>query len=100
MADLPALRAETEEQGAQLQSLDVGAPSFVLELDNEYEPTPDELRENPDLEAGLLADWNLMAKSVELDSPEVGGDGYWDRIDRQPNIDDALKQALRSAYGG
>jgi len=100
MADLPALRAETEEQGAQLQSLDMAAPSFVLELDNEYEPTPDELRENPDLEAGLLADWNLMAKSVELDPPEVGGDAYWDRIDRQPNIDDSLKQALRSAYGG
>src|SRR6266511_4085615 len=97
MADLPAFRDFSQRARAQLASMEV-VPSFVLELDNEWEPTPDELREFGG-EPELAADPNLLVESLELDSPIVGADDYWDRIARQPNIADGLKDTLRSAYG-
>jgi 5-methylthioadenosine/S-adenosylhomocysteine deaminase len=98
MSDLVAFRASTEEQEAALYALGLDAPSFTLELDNEYQPTPDELLDGAVPEAELMADWSQMAQSVELDSPVVGGQDYWARVDAQPNIDPSLKEALRSAY--
>jgi hypothetical protein len=69
-------------------------PTFTIELDNEYEPTEEELAE---LGPELLADVP-MPKAVPLDEPEVGSGDYWTRIDAQPNIEDGLKKALKDAY--
>ena len=49
-------------------------------------------------EADLLADFTKVASSVELDAPVVGGDGYWQRIERQPNIDPDIKKRLKDGY--
>jgi hypothetical protein len=51
------------------------------------------------MDASLLADVE-MPKSVPLDAPEVGSDGYWELIDKQPNISDGMKKMLKEAYGG
>jgi hypothetical protein len=40
-----------------------------------------------------------MPDSVPLDGPVVGSDGYFDLVDKEPNISDGLKQALKDAYG-
>jgi hypothetical protein len=77
-----------------------GAPEFVVELDNEWEPTPEQLQEIGVPEAGLMADWTLLAQSVLLDAPVVGDDDYWERIESQPNIEQGLKDTLKGAYGG
>lgn len=100
MSDLHAFRVEAAEQDAQLTSMGIEEPRFAIELDNEYEPTPDEALEAGDDAAALTADWNLMAPSVELDPPTVGGPGYWETVEAQPNLEPGLKQALRDAYGG
>jgi cytosine/adenosine deaminase-related metal-dependent hydrolase len=97
MADLPGFRARGADEAELMAD---GEPSFALELDNEYEPTPDELLSGEWAEADLMADWSVMAESVELDTPEVGGGDYWQRIDAQQNIADGLKRALKDAYGG
>ena len=100
MSDLVAFRAFSEEHEATLSALGLDFPSFTLELDNEYEPSPDELLGGQTSEPELAADWSQIAQSVELDSPVVEGADYWARIDAQPNIDESLKHTLRGAYGG
>lgn len=100
MSDLPAFRETAEREEAELASLDV-APSFTVELDNEWEPTPDELRELGAQAPSLMADWSQLVESLDLDAPDVGGDqyDYWEQIEKQPNLDQGLKDRLRSAYG-
>ena len=92
------LRVFGKRELAQLTSLDV-EPSFTVQLDNEWEPTPGDLSQ-PELLAQLAADWSQMVNSVELDAPEVGAGDYWERIEGQVNIDQSLKDSLRRAYGG
>jgi 5-methylthioadenosine/S-adenosylhomocysteine deaminase len=99
MADLPGFREASQQERAQLTSMDL-EPSFAVQLDNEWEPVPGDVGE-PDLPApALAADWSQLADRVELDAPEVGADDYWERIAAQGNIDDGLKDSLRRAYGG
>jgi 5-methylthioadenosine/S-adenosylhomocysteine deaminase len=96
MSDLPARAAEAEDKEAALLAGGMELETFTVELDNEYDPSPDELAA---FDGALLADVE-MPKSVPLDPPIVGAEGYWDLVDEQPNIDDALKVALKEAYGG
>ena len=49
--------------------------------------------------APLRADWSRLPRSIELDEPWVGGGTYWERMERQHNIDPALKEMLHDAYG-
>ena len=95
MADLPARAAEAEDKEAALLADGMEHDTFTVELDNEYMPADEELA---GMAASRLADVE-MPKSVPLDPPEVGADGYWDLIRDQPNISDELKAALREAYG-
>lgn len=100
MSDLPGFRTRMEQQNAGLLSFGLTAPQpFTLLLDNEYEPSAEELATLP-ADSGLLADWNLLAESVELDSIEVSSDSYWLRIDAAPNISPELKEMLKNAYSG
>jgi hypothetical protein len=98
MSDLVAFRESSAEQEATLSSMGLDAPSFTLELDNEYVPSPDDFLDAAPPEPELMADWSRIAASVELDTVEVGGGDYWERIDAQPNIDESLKETLRAAY--
>jgi 5-methylthioadenosine/S-adenosylhomocysteine deaminase len=97
MDDLPAFKQTAEAEGARLQALGVEVQPFAIELDNEYEPTPDELAAG-DAEATLLADWSLLAESIELDPFEVNASDYWDRVERQTNLPQPLKEELKNAY--
>lgn len=97
MSDLIAFRASSDAEEATLNAMGLEAPSFTLELDNEYEPSPDDALAAA--EPSLMADWDQIAPSVDLDEPTVGGDNYWDRIEAQPNIAQGLKESLRAAYG-
>ena len=96
MSDLPARAAEAEDKEAKLLAEGMEVETFTVELDNEYDPAPEELAA---MDGSLLADVE-MPKSVPLDPPVVGAGGYWDLIDKQPNIEDGLKDALKAAYGG
>lgn len=98
MSDLIAFRASSQAEEATLNAMGLETPSFTLELDNEYEPSPDDELADA-AEPSLMADWDLMAASVPLDGPTVGGDDYWARIDSQPNIPKDLKDSLKAAYG-
>jgi 5-methylthioadenosine/S-adenosylhomocysteine deaminase len=96
MSDLPARVEEAKDKQAALLAGEMELDTFTVELDNEYEPAAEEF---DGLDPTLLADV-AMPKSVPLDAPEVGSDGYWELVDQQPNIDAGLKQALKQAYGG
>jgi 5-methylthioadenosine/S-adenosylhomocysteine deaminase len=98
MDDLPAWREAASAEGAQLLSLGLDAPSFTLELDNEYEPSPDDPAGGD--EAFLLADWSVMADRVDLDTPTVSGEAYWQRLRTATNLPDGLVASLEEAYGG
>ena len=69
----------------------------MLELDNEFSIESDILYEYEIDDSELMADVP-MAESVEFDSLVVEGQGYWNRIDAQENIDDELKAWLKSCY--
>lgn len=97
MRDLPSFKQVAEAEGARLQSLGVQAQPFTIELDNEYEPTTDELQEIG-AEATLLADWSLITQSIELDPIEVNASDYWERLQAQTNLPPGLKTELESAY--
>ncbi|MFZ1154936.1 MAG: hypothetical protein WAN93_08535, partial [Solirubrobacteraceae bacterium] len=99
MSDLPAFRAQAANDTAQLASFGVEAPSFTVDLDNEYEPTPEELQGNF-AAADLMADWSQIANSVVLDTPTVAEEDYWQRLDAASNLPDGLSASLRGAYGG
>ncbi|MGH2771019.1 MAG: amidohydrolase family protein [Actinomycetota bacterium] len=96
MADLPSLLEESQSGENELLATGLEGPSFTVELDNEYEPSPEELDE--EAMAELLAAPIPMSASVPLDPPEVGSPGYWQLVESQPNIDDELKKRLRDAY--
>lgn len=96
MADLPARVKEKEEKDAALLAEGMELETFTVELDNEYEPSEEDLAA---LDGSMLADVE-MPKSVPLDGPIVGDDDYWELVDKQPNIEDGLKSALKDAYGG
>lgn len=98
MADLPTFREQADDDTAQLASFGIEAPSFTVDLDNEYEPTPDEGEEED--AAGLMADWSQMAGSVVLDTPIVAEDDYWQRLEAAENLPDGLAASLRGAYDG
>lgn len=98
MSDLVSFRASSDAEQATLNAMGVDVPSFTLELDNEYEPSPDEELANA-AEPTLMADWDQMASHIDLDQPTVGGEDYWARIEAQPNIETGLKDSLRAAYG-
>ena len=67
---------------------------FTLLLDNEAEEPDGALRAGPE-----AADWSHLPASFELDEPWVGAGTYWDRLDRQNNVSEALRAMLRTAYG-
>lgn len=97
MSDLPAFRQSVKEENRLLRSMGFRAEDkFRILLDNELEEP--EMRSPGMLSAPLLADWSDMARTVELDEPVVDLPTYWERLDRQKNIDDGLKQMLKSAY--
>jgi hypothetical protein len=95
MSDLPARVKEAEDKEAALLADGMELETFTVELDNEYEPSDEELA---GLDASLLADVP-MPKSVPLDEPIVGSEAHWKLVDAQPNIEDGLKKALKEAYG-
>jgi len=97
MGDLPAFREESEQAGAQLNSFGLEAPSFTVDLDNEFEPSPEELEEGA--EAGLLADWSRIAGSVPLDTPVVNEEAYWKQLEAAANLPEGLAAAIRGSYG-
>jgi len=100
MSDLPGFRERAGGERAKLASFGLEeAPSFVVELDNEYEPTPEELQAEPAV-AGLTADWSRMVDSVALDTPIVAEDAYWQRLSAATNLPEGLAASLRAAYGG
>jgi hypothetical protein len=97
MADLPAFLQSTKEENRLLKAMGFRAEQkFRIVLDNELE--------EPETERmGLLAaaaktDWSKMARSVELDGPEVDLPSYWDRLNEQANVDEDLRQMLKKAY--
>jgi 5-methylthioadenosine/S-adenosylhomocysteine deaminase len=98
MSDLVTFRESSADQEATLNAMGLDAPSFTLELDNEYVPSPDDYLDAEPPEPELAADWSQIAASVELDTVEVGGGDYWERIEAQLNIDQGLKERLRTAY--
>ncbi len=93
MTDLPARAEEAKDKEAELLAGDPDPDTFVVELDNELEVDPEELEDDPT----LLADVP-MPDSLPLDGPVVRDDGYFDLVDKEPNISDKLKQALKDAY--
>ncbi|MCP1133292.1 amidohydrolase family protein [Paenibacillus polysaccharolyticus] len=94
MADLPAFLSSVKDDNARLISLGVEHPQpFVLELDNEYAPNP-----NEPSAPGVSADWDNIAKSIDLDSFVVNSDNYWPLIEAQNNISDELRRVLKEAY--
>jgi hypothetical protein len=93
MTDLPARAEEAKDKEAELLAGDPDPDTFVVELDNELEVDPEALEDDPT----LLADVP-MPDSLPLDGPVVGSDGYFDLVDKEPNISDGLKQALKDAY--
>jgi len=93
MTDLPARAEEAKDKEAELLAGDPDPDTFVVELDNELEVDPEELEDDPT----LLADVP-MPDSLPLDGPVVRSDGYFDLVDKEPNISDGLKQALKDAY--
>jgi 5-methylthioadenosine/S-adenosylhomocysteine deaminase len=97
MGDLIGFRERSEEGGAQLTSFGLESPSFAVELDNEFEPSPEEVEEGAD--AGLLADWSKIAPSVPLDTPVVAEEPYWKQLEAAGNLPDGLAAAVRSGYG-
>src|SRR5215207_9916433 len=96
MADLPARVADAADKEAALLAGGMELETFTVELDNEYEPSEEE---QAGMDASLLAAVE-MPDSVPLDAPEVGSEGYWELIDKQPNISDELKKTLKEAYAG
>ncbi|HET6211139.1 MAG TPA: amidohydrolase family protein [Jatrophihabitans sp.] len=91
LADLPGFREQSQQDRAQLSSLDL-PPPFSVDVDDEW------LAEDSEDEATLAADWSKIADSVELDGLWVGGDGYWDTVEQQANLDAGLKTYLREQY--
>jgi hypothetical protein len=97
MADLPTFRERSQEDAAKLSAFGLEAPSFTVDLDNEYEPTPDELEEGGG--AALLADWSQIATSVPLDTLRVAEAGYWKELKAAANLPAGLAAAIRGSYG-
>lgn len=99
MADLPAFLQSTRNENAMLRSMGMRVENkFRILLDNELEE-PQAARSGQ-VAASATTDWSAIAHSVELDDPRVDQPSYWDRLARETNIDDALRQMLRKAYGG
>jgi cytosine/adenosine deaminase-related metal-dependent hydrolase len=103
MQDLPGFVDQQMGQEAELASMGVEVVQrFVLELDNEFEPDDDVLHDfdTMHLDPTLLADVpmvdQLPLESVFVD-PKEGE--YWKRVGKQKNIDPALINHLRTAYG-
>ncbi|NOJ96540.1 amidohydrolase family protein [Corallococcus coralloides] len=93
MADLPDFRHRMDrEERAQLRP---GAPMpFELVLDNE----PQDVFATGPAAAGFVTDLDRVAGRITLDAPTVGGPDYWELLSAQLNLDDSLKQQLRSDY--
>jgi hypothetical protein len=99
MADLPAFLQSTKEENRLLRAMGMRVEEkFRILLDNELEE-PETRRMGP-LAAAARIDWSKIARSVELDGPEVDLPTYWNRLDEQTNIDDGLRQMLKQAYAG
>lgn len=97
MADLPAFLERVKSENGHLLALGVETPQpFVLELDNEFVPSADD--ELEPMEASLLADWDNIAPSVDLDDLQVNTPAYWALIEAQNNISVELKEMLKNAY--
>jgi hypothetical protein len=94
-ADLHAFRDTVEAGSQRLQAFGIEpAETFSLLLDNEPDDTPGPGARG----AAVVDDRALLPASLELDELTVGGAEYWSRVADQPNIDQALKDALRAAY--
>ncbi len=97
MKDLPAFLDSSKKKDARLRALGIDIEQrFRVLLDNELETDgkgPAGLRA-----ASMAADWSKIAKSVELDRPEVNTSTYWQRLDAQASINDDLKDMLKNAY--
>jgi hypothetical protein len=95
MSDLPGFRARSDEAGRLAGDT---PPPFEVELDNEWTPTPDDLRDLDLPPAALAADWTQLAESLPLDPAEVGAGDYWERVRSQPNLGPDLPGALEAHY--
>jgi 5-methylthioadenosine/S-adenosylhomocysteine deaminase len=93
--DLPGFRARAAGRKAHLLGLGIEDEGFTVELDNEWVSQPGD----PSAPPVLMADWDQMAASVDLDPLWVDEPLFWERLGEQSNIDRALVQSLRSAYG-
>jgi 5-methylthioadenosine/S-adenosylhomocysteine deaminase len=98
VADLPTFREKSQEEAAKLSSFGIEAPSFTVDLDNEYEPTPDELEEAGGV-AALAADWSQIAGSIPLDTLRVAEPAYWKELKAASNLPAGLAAAVQKAYG-
>ena len=94
-ADLHAFRDTVEAGSQRLRAFGIEpAETFSLLLDNE----PEDGTGPGARGAAVVDDRALLPASLELDELTVGGAEYWSRVADQPNIDQALKDALRAAY--
>lgn len=93
--DLPGFRAQAAGRKAHLLGLGIEDEGFTVELDNEWVFQPGD----PSAPPVLMADWDQMAASVDLDPLWVDEPVFWERLGEQSNLDRALVQSLRSAYG-
>ena len=93
--DLPGFRAQAAGRTARLLGLGIEEEGFTVELDNEWVSQPGD----PSAPPVLMADWDQMAASVDLDPLWVDEPLFWERLGEQSNLDPALVQSLRSAYG-
>lgn len=94
--DLPKFREDMEARQAGLRADGVEVTeAFTVELDNEYEPTPEELAADPDIE--FFADFTRMATTVPLDSLYVDG-AFLAVLAAEANVSPALKKAVADAY--
>jgi 5-methylthioadenosine/S-adenosylhomocysteine deaminase len=98
MDDLPGFRDASQAERDQARLAGVG-PELTVELDNEWELTPDDMRDLGVAEPRLAADWDQLVPSLPLDTPEVGPGDYWERIRAQPNLPGDLKDDLEGRYG-
>jgi hypothetical protein len=99
MGDLPAFRDRVlSHANALTAGKDDGRQGFTLILDNEY----DETAGDPSLvdAASVLAAVPVeLPQEIELDRlTPVSDNDYWERVGRQPNLPQDLKDALREAY--
>uniref|UniRef100_A0A486XS85 Chlorohydrolase family protein n=1 Tax=Rheinheimera sp. BAL341 TaxID=1708203 RepID=A0A486XS85_9GAMM len=100
MSDLYGYVDKMELEANRLMALgEDHAPTFSIELDNEFHIDEDVFREDEHVDDPILLADVPMVPFVDLDSPIVEGANYWQRIESQQNISESLKDWLKTCYG-